>query len=156
MADENTNLYDMTSNVRLAHARLGALAQTTGVGGVNQRNYKNDMQKAQQAPQAAAMAPLQSFSQNMAKDGGMAGMGGAGKGEFAQVGQDAKSANQNIRQLGNRTFYNRGGQWIDSRLSKEQQSQAKRIKQFSDEYFWLARRHGRVMASIWCSTNQCC
>ena len=49
-----------------------------------------------------------------------------------------------VRNLGNRTFYRRDGQWIDSRVSKEQQANAKHVKQFSDEYFTLAKRYGRT------------
>ena len=53
---------------------------------------------------------------------------------------------QNIRNVGNRTFYQRSGRWVDSLLSADQESNAKRIKQFSDEYFELARRHGRTLS----------
>jgi hypothetical protein len=59
--------------------------------------------------------------------------------EIAQAGQ-------NMRQIGNRTFYRRGNQWIDSTLSKAQESNPTRVKQFSDRYFELARRHGRSLS----------
>ena len=51
-----------------------------------------------------------------------------------------------MRNIGNRTFFRRQGQWVDSRLSQEQQARAKKLKQFSDEYFALARRYGRTMS----------
>ena len=38
------------------------------------------------------------------------------------------------------------GRWVDSQLSSQQEANARRIKQFSDEYFELARRHGRTLS----------
>ena len=47
---------------------------------------------------------------------------------------------QNVRQIYNRTFFYKNNQWIDSSLTEAQQNAAPRkIKQFSDEYFALAR-----------------
>lgn len=59
--------------------------------------------------------------------------------EIAQAGQ-------NVRQIGNRTFYRRGNQWNDSTVTKEQEKNATRIKQFSDKYFELARNQGRNLS----------
>jgi Ca-activated chloride channel family protein len=58
----------------------------------------------------------------------------------------AQGSQETVRNIGNRAFYRRGGQWIDSQLSQTQQAQAKRVKQFSDAYFELARRNGRQLA----------
>ena len=55
-------------------------------------------------------------------------------------------AQQNVRNVGNRTFYRRDGQWVDSTVTKEQEKSPTRVKQFSDEYFELARRHGRGLS----------
>ena len=48
--------------------------------------------------------------------------------------------------IGNRTFFRRNGQWVDSQVTKEQEANARRVKQFSDEYFELARTHGRRLS----------
>ena len=53
---------------------------------------------------------------------------------------------QNMRQVANRTFYLRNNQWIDSTVTGEQEKKAQRVKQFSDEYFALAEKHGRTLA----------
>ena len=58
----------------------------------------------------------------------------------------AQAAQETVRNVGNRAFYHRHGQWVDSQLSEAQQAQAKRVKQFSDAYFELARRNGRQLA----------
>ena len=61
----------------------------------------------------------------------------------AAADREAQAVEQNIRQVANRAFYRRDGRWVDATVTKGQESQAKRVKQFSDEYFALARRHGR-------------
>ena len=59
---------------------------------------------------------------------------------------EAKAAASNVRQIGSRTFFRRDGQWVDSQVTKDQESKARRVKQFSDEYFELAARHGRRLS----------
>lgn len=51
-----------------------------------------------------------------------------------------------MRNIGNRTFFRRNGQWVDSQVTKWQEANARRIKQFSDEYFRLAETHGRRLS----------
>ena len=46
----------------------------------------------------------------------------------------------------NRTFFRRSGQWVDSQVTKTQEANARRIKQFSDEYFELAQTQGRRLS----------
>lgn len=76
-----------------------------------------------------------------------AGHGAAPDLDFAvATGNEAKAAEQSLRSVGSRTFFRRAGRWVDSQVSQEQEEKATRIKQFSDEYFALARRHGRSMA----------
>ncbi len=80
---------------------------------------------------------------------GMGGMMAEGlmlNGPPADTDAEAQLAEQNIRNVGNRAFYRRDGQWVDSTLTNEQQQSPKRVKQFSDDYFELARRHGRGLS----------
>ncbi len=51
-----------------------------------------------------------------------------------------------MRQIGNRNFFRRNGQWVDSQVTKKQAANAQRVKQFSDEYFKLAETHGRRLS----------
>ena len=140
MADESTNLHDVTTMFRSSGSRLEALGQVSGQGGVAQRAYKGGMQRAERAP--AAAAPMYDrFA------GDAAAADGSPDVSFApQAASEAKAAETSVRNLGNRTFYRREGQWIDSRVSKEQQTNAKRVKQFSNEYFALAKHYGRTMS----------
>ena len=88
--------------------------------------------------------------------GGMGGYGGGMGAPGAAYGHDVygaesatrelAGAEQNVRHVGNRAFYRREGQWVDATVTEEQQQRARPVRQFSDEYFALARRHGRELA----------
>jgi Ca-activated chloride channel family protein len=73
-------------------------------------------------------------------------MPGSMPADVAAAGKEIGQAAQNVRQIGNRTFYRRGNQWNDSSVTKEQEKSATRVKQFSDKYFELARSQGRNLA----------
>ncbi len=158
LADENTRIGDVASNVRRAGDRLLALDRVTGTGAFHQRAMKGSLQRAAQATPAASAPGA----------GMMGGYGGAGgfrygdsasgraraparplyeemAGEFAGADEEMEQAVQTVRNIGNRAFYYRNGQWVDSTASEEQQKNPVRVKQFSDEYFALARRHGRKL-----------
>ncbi|MBN1396222.1 MAG: VWA domain-containing protein [Pirellulales bacterium] len=130
MADDSVDLRDVASNARRAEKRLDALGEASGRGGFNQRAMKGSFQKAQQAPAAA-----------MPREADAAGTPFAG-----EVASEAQQAAETVRNIGNRTFFRREGQWIDSRLNEEQEKNARKVKQFSDEYFALAAAGGRELA----------
>jgi hypothetical protein len=46
---------------------------------------------------------------------------------------------ETVRQVGSKTFYYRDRGWIDSTVGPEEASKAVVLKQFSDDYFTLAR-----------------
>ncbi len=159
LADENTPLRDVASNVQRAGERLLALDRVSGPDGFHQRAFKSSLQTAEQAMPAASTpsgAPADA-AYGMGPVGGMGGYGGRGAGRargpglayeaYGAVAEDAEEelgeAVQTVRNIGNRAFYYRKGQWVDSKVTEEQEKKPTRIKQFSDEYFELARRHGR-------------
>jgi len=57
--------------------------------------------------------------------------------------EELERAQQTVRYVADRVFYQRRGRWIDSQVTRDQERQAKQVKQFSDEYFELVRRYGR-------------
>ena len=184
MADETTNIHDLTSNYDRANRRLESLSQTGGAAGTAQRAMKGDFQNAYQySPdnsyyagngkdrEKAASSGFSRFAQAsparpMAQGGGYGGsaapadaMAGPAAppaaaaaqaaGELSYGGEvqaEADKAQANVRNVGNRTFYRRQNQWIDSQLNATQQQNARRVKQFSKEYFDLANRYGRTMS----------
>jgi Ca-activated chloride channel family protein len=154
MADDTTNIRDVAANAFRAGERLDALAATDGAAGVAQRAMKGSYQRAA-APAAAPMADSRGLDRFAAEAGG--GIGGGGRAGFSgpptatmRLADEAKRESvvvqQNVRNIGNRTFFRRDNQWVDSRVTKEQETNARRVRQFSDEYFELANRHGRAMS----------
>jgi Ca-activated chloride channel family protein len=155
MADENVKLHDFASNARVAHERLLSLSEAEGQAGVGQREFKGSLQNALQAPSSnygglsagSAKAADDLAKLDMSRMGGAAfGAPGQPKNYAADAKKELASASQNIRNVGNRTFYQRGGQWVDSQVTKDQEANVKRVKQFSDEYFELARQNGKTIS----------
>jgi Ca-activated chloride channel family protein len=139
LADETANVRDLAANVTRTEGRLRALDNVSGAGGVMQREMKGMYQGAARAP--AAQPALERFAAGPAPGADSSGV------HFAdEAKKEAQAAQQSVRNIGNRTFFRRDGQWVDSRVTREQQSQAKRVKQFSSEYFELARHYGRTMS----------
>jgi Ca-activated chloride channel homolog len=69
---------------------------------------------------------------------------GAGPGAFArnqarEQEELAESTRSNVRQIGAKTFYFKGGRWMDSSVKPEEDAKAVKLVQFSDEYFRVAR-----------------
>ncbi|MEI8374036.1 MAG: VIT and VWA domain-containing protein [Planctomycetota bacterium] len=189
MADETTNIHNVTSNFDRANRRLEALAQTGGAAGTAQRAMKGDFQNARNysaandysnSPQVAekksessgfgrfaqaapAAKPAESHQGN--GSGGYGGRVAAGvaagpatapvaaaaqaAGELSYGGEvqaEADQAQASVRNIGNRTFYRRQNQWVDSQVTPTQQQNARKVKQFSKDYFALANRYGRSMS----------
>ena len=66
--------------------------------------------------------------------------GGKGKGNADARVEELKAAEaQTIKQIGTRTFYLRGGAWIDSTLAEGAKPTI--VKTFSKEYFELLKKH---------------
>ena len=138
LADEAAQLHDVTTNIHRTGERLKALNEVSGYSGVAQRAMRGVLQRASQfAPAAAAPVPAD------AKPYAVAGRP-IYPAELA-TDREAEAVQRNVRQVANRAFYHHDGRWVDATLTKTQESQAQRVKQFSPEYFELARRHGREL-----------
>jgi Ca-activated chloride channel family protein len=59
---------------------------------------------------------------------------------------------ENVRRIGNKSFFRRGDRWVDSTVDALDDADAKKaekvkkIKRFSDEYFKLVDKHGKDVA----------
>jgi Ca-activated chloride channel family protein len=190
MADETTNIHDVTTNFDRANRRLESLAQTGGAAGTAQRAMKGDFQNAYNFQSANDYSGnMRSAEKKDASNGfnrfaqaapaarrpgsnGMGGYGGQGQpaagaaalsaassapmaeaakaaGELSYGGEiqkEAEQAQESVRNIGNRTFYRRQNQWVDSQVTPTQQQNARKVKQFSKDYFDLANRFGRTMS----------
>ncbi|ASV73873.1 Von Willebrand factor type A domain protein [Thermogutta terrifontis] len=146
-ADENVPLHELTEARRQASIRLDALQATEGIAGFAQRAFKGRIQSAT-SPEAATRE-LRSFGgYGAAGAPGQAGLAAAAPAPLRDADREIAqaTAGQTVRYVGNRVFYRRQGQWIDSTLTPEQQKSPRRIKQLSDEYFELLRKYGRQIA----------
>ncbi|WP_347246383.1 VIT domain-containing protein [Thermogutta sp.] len=148
-ADENVPLHELTEARRQASSRLDALQATEGTAGFAQRAFKGRAQSYSALDLSAMMKDLQPFA---GFGGGAApdqsGLAAAVPAPLRQADREIvqATAGQTVRYVGNRVFYRRQGQWIDSTLIPEQQKSPRRIKQLSEEYFELLRKYGRQIA----------
>jgi len=148
MADENTNVHDLAAATRRADSRLGSLERTSGAGAFAQRAMKGHLRAAERAPAPAAEPAMNHFGFSTPADrpAGQAAGPRPGLDYDDELREEAKAAGKSMRSVANRTFYRRGGRWVDSLVTKEQEAKPTRVKQFSDEYFDLARRHGKKLS----------
>jgi Ca-activated chloride channel homolog len=155
MANENVNIHDVAGNVISADRRLGALDFSEGRAGFAQRDMKGALKYAAQAPASSSPGAFGSQPQEVQMREALNSISSApalpsgsvaGRAFARSADKELADVAQNIRNVGNRTFYQRSGRWVDSQVNTEQEANAQRIKQFSDEYFELARRHGRTLS----------
>lgn len=92
-----------------------------------------------------ANKPAESRSASAPAEAPAADSSGADAFQYAapEAAKEVEKAGETIRTVGNRAFYRRSGQWIDSTLKEDQQQKAIRVKQFSRQYFDLAKRYGK-------------
>jgi Ca-activated chloride channel family protein len=69
----------------------------------------------------------------------LGGLAGGGAAHHARVETEAKAGEQKVRQIGSKTFYWKSGRWVDASVTPDEDKAATVVKQFSDEYFRLAR-----------------
>lgn len=151
LADENVRLADNMGNSRRAgDVALRELSKAEGLGGVEQRALKGGLQSATQpVPNAAAGGAGAGFS-GLASGKRMARLPSASA--TPALGILAADAEGNVREIdsvrniGQKTFFRKDKQWQDSVVNADQAKQARRVKQFSKEYFDLAASHGGTLA----------
>jgi len=69
-----------------------------------------------------------------------------GRGALVQDSEGNHTVATQVRTVGEKTFFFKEQRWQDSAVTPEQAKNARRLKQFSDEYFELASAHGGQMA----------
>lgn len=171
LADENSRL-DVASNSGRAQSRANAMdTNTSNFSGVAQRSMKGSFKMAQNlaqndvaqqqaemaldsvmAEEAPAAAPVMAGGSRVARRDFYAQQAlpvpRRGAEENASVASEKLAMQQNVRQIRNRTFFYKNNQWVDSSLSETQQNVApQRVKQFSDEYFAIAKKYGQEISA---------
>ena len=134
LADETTQLHALAKNSDEAAVRLRQLSVSEGQLGVAQRRAKGELQRAESATVATPLASE-------------AGRGGGRyAGASFRDAADKVVVVENVRNIGEKCFYKRGDQWVDSTISDELAKKARHVKQFSDDYFRLAEKHGKNLS----------
>jgi len=150
LAEEQTDLNDLSRGRRIAGQRLRQLDEEAGEIAFNQRLFKGSLRSAGRAASPAGLEEMQM---------GMGGLRG-GAADALSISEPSASATPapgaplslddeakvrreqsapRLKQIGSKTFYKRGDRYVDSDATKEQIDDAIEIVQFSDEYFELLK-----------------
>jgi Ca-activated chloride channel homolog len=158
LADETVPLHAASANFYRASESLQQLGEVSGFSGVNQRGMKQDLKladraatsgpatalglrredEAHQTPGLSTTGPR--FARRMGDSYGLDARMMAGAGGMAAGGKPAQNATaSNLRHVGKKTFYRKDNRWVDSSVKPEDEAKAVVIRQFSEEFFKLAR-----------------
>jgi Ca-activated chloride channel homolog len=114
LADERVPLHAAMQNARQAGENLVALRSVSGGFGVAQREAKQFYMRAEKAS-------------------------GAPGGLLMDQQGETQNVQAKLRQVGSKTFYFKENRWIDSTVKPDEDAKAKLIRQFSNDFFNLAR-----------------
>jgi Ca-activated chloride channel family protein len=169
LADEGVRLHARAENAARADRSLSELSAVSGAAGVGQRAVKQEYFALDQAaaPSLESVAERKSRAANpQAESSKIAGDQKSGAAfppgqaqsplgrTYASTARplnkpglvvrmkDAEgneAVAETVRQVGSKTFYYRDRGWIDSAVGADEEGRAVVLKQFSDDYFKLAR-----------------
>lgn len=125
LADESAPL-SVAANLPRAAREVDQLKLAEGQGGFSQRRAKAELLRGQNLAAAPA--------------------GPGGQAVYRDAASDRDVVVDTVRNIGNKAFYRKNSQWVDATVTEEMQRNAKRVAQFSDEYFDLAARHGKRLS----------
>jgi Ca-activated chloride channel family protein len=154
LAEERTDLNDLSRGRRIARAELESLQEEVGADAFYQRDFKSSLRSAGRAPtpnaasQSLGGALKLSASGNSARNSRGAISGGARFGLGSQsaprpvskvrdLGELDDAIVQRVKQIGAKTFFRRANRYVDSDATDKQIAEAIKIEQFSDQYFDL-------------------
>lgn len=152
LADENSDVRDMSLARQRIGSQLRLLEQESGESGFKQRVVKSQLQSAgggitadsPALPEKGAARP------NATNAFGFAGQSASANGtvRFKRELSEKPEEVRNLRQIGSKSFYKEGESWVDSVASKEQSTQAIKVQRFSKTYFDLAAKHGKELGPV--------
>ena len=150
LAEEDVELARRDENRMRATELSGQLAETEGENAFNQRATKNALQFADSPAEAKSLPPFGAPSTPRLQSASPSrvfgrGLGGGVAGE-ALVETAPEPQKETLRRVGQKTFFLKNNRWQDSTVTEEQEKSAKRIVQYSDEYFELAAANEGLFA----------
>ncbi len=144
LADETSDVREVAANRGKALEELHALSETSGRLGFSQRREKLGLQMATRAPAADASNGYSGEAAAALRSSGGGYFGGNVR--YYDAAGDKDVAALNCRQIGRKTFFERGGRLVDSTVTEEQEKSCRKIERYSREYFDLIERHGKHVA----------
>jgi Ca-activated chloride channel family protein len=144
LADETSDVREVAANRRRAFSESKSLAETSGRFAFDQRGSKLSLQSASQAPAAAANSPMPGEAGEKLRSAGGGFFGGNVM--YYDAKKDTHEVAANCRQIGRKTFFQRGDRLVDSTITEAQEKSAKKIERYSREYFDLIERYGKHVA----------
>ena len=157
LADENVSLADTSNMTRARDVSRRELSKADGVDGFAQRAFKGKLQSSNQAAGAggASSGPADKKMAGPTLGGFSAPSSSRARNKPNRISglvtedslaDKSESADSNLRQVGQKTFFRKNKLWQDSTVTDEQSKNAIRVKQFSREYFDLAAKHSGTLA----------
>lgn len=157
LAEEQTDLNDLSRGRRITRAELEGLQQEAGADAFFQREFKSSLRSAGRAPAPVdrlasdGAMPARALSRSQSSRGGAISGGarfGAGNAPASRPAAQASGFElgdrdeveariRRVKQIGAKTFFLRKNRYIDADASDDQIAKATKIEQFSDEYFEL-------------------
>jgi Ca-activated chloride channel family protein len=144
LADETSDVRDVVHNLGRTLQEVEALSATSDRFGFGQRREKASLQLAARAPAAALSEGYRGAAAPELKAAGGGYFGGNVR--YYDAAGDKDVAATNVRQIGRKTFFQRGERLVDSTVTEEQEKSARKIERFSREYFDLIEQHGKHVA----------
>jgi Ca-activated chloride channel family protein len=148
LADETSDVREVAANRERALREVRALDATSDRYGFSQRRAKLGYQLAEHAP-AAAASGSGGFRGSEAEGKALRIAGGGyfgGNVRYYDAAGDKDMAAVNVRQIGRKTFFQRGERLVDSTVTDDQEKSAQKIERYSREFFDLIERHGKHVA----------
>lgn len=144
LAEEQTDINDISQGRRMAQGNLRALEEESGESAFLQRDFKSQLKSAGRAGAQADSFSMPNAGNAPAGSGfakSLNGMLGMQQSAPAAAKQAARK-NRAVRQIGGKTFFLKGGRYVDSLASDKQIANAQKVEQFSDAYFALIEKLG--------------
>ena len=144
LADETSDVRDLSTNRGRALKRGRCLERNLRPIGFEQRREKLEFQSASQAP--AAEGERCGWPRRRLHYVQPAADTSAATSLYYDAKKDEHEVAANCRQIGRKTFFQRGDRLVDSTVTEAQEKSAKKIERYSREYFDLIERHGKHVA----------
>ena len=147
LADETSDVRQVTENRLRALNESEALEETSGA--VRLRPTRRQSLASTRRPGAGRCpnaCALSTVAVSRLAAWAVAAATSAATSNTTTPQKDKHVAADNIRQIGRKTFFQRGNQWVDSTVNESDEKSAKKIERFSREYFDLVEKYGQHVA----------